>query len=445
MKYFIRIEKWLFYLLIFSLPLQARTILHSFRPQFNEWTSVFLYGTDILIFSILFLWLIRKIREKGWKIAGFQNIWVEVGLFLFLLVSGASLVLSSNFWLSFYSWAKLLEFGLLFLYVKYNFGRMFSLERFWQIFVASAAVQSAIAIYQFFAQKNLGLKIFAESPIAPEILGVAKIVVEGKKIVRAYGLVPHPNILAVILMLAIFGLVYLFLKNYGRLNISKKIIYAVVFCLLSAALFFTFSRAVTLIGLSFLILWLAIVYWQKTESRQPVILTVVLLLVVGFSLSAVYFSYISARYDVLAIGKSQAVSLRVFYSEVAWQLIKGSPYLGIGQGNFVWTFSNPAALENWVYQPVHNIYLLIAAETGILGLFAFLWFLLKIMRSVYLERKAIKDKLALYCFLGIFVLFLAIGFFDHFLWDLQQGQLMLWLFLGILASFSIKSLTEKSL
>ncbi|PIY75070.1 MAG: hypothetical protein COY85_01340 [Candidatus Portnoybacteria bacterium CG_4_10_14_0_8_um_filter_40_50] len=119
--------------------------------------------------------------------------------------------------------------------------------------------------------------------------------------------------------------------------------------------------------------------------------------------------------------------------------------MGIGQGNFVWTFTNLGLFENWVYQPVHNIYLLIAAETGILGLFAFLWFLFKIMRSVYLERKAIKDKLAFYSFLSIVFFLLAIGFFDHFLWDLQQGQLMLWIMLGILASFSIKGLAKKSL
>jgi O-antigen ligase len=444
MKFIIRIEKWLFYLFVFLLPLQLRIILYSFRPQFNEWTSAYLYGTDILIFLILFLWLARKIKERGWKIVVLQNIWVEVGLFLFLLVSGVSLVLSNNFWLSFYSWAKLLEFGLLFLYIKYNFGRLFSLQRFWQIFVASAAVQSAIAIYQFFAQKSLGLKIFAESLLSPDISGVAKILVDGKKIVRAYGLVPHPNILAAILMLAIFGLAYLFIKNYEKLNISKKAAFGLVFVLLSGILFFTFSRVVTLIGLGFFIVWLLVIYWRQAESRRPVIFTLILLFLIGFLLSAAYFPYISARYDVAALGKSQAVSLRVFYDQVAWQLFKGSPLLGIGQGNFVWTFIRPAVFENWVYQPVHNIYLLIAAEIGILGLFAFLWFLFKIMRSIYMERKAIKDRLALYCLLGIFVFFLAIGFFDHFLWDLQQGQLMFWIVLGIIAGLGPYSSTDRA-
>jgi len=410
--------------------------LHSFRPQFNEWTNAYFYGTDILIFLILFLWLARKIKEKKWRTINFEAVWIEVGIFLFLLVSGVSLLLSDNFWLSFYSWAKLLEFGLLFLYVKYNFFKQFNLKAFLGIFIASAIFQSAIAIWQFFAQKSLGLKIFAESPIAPDILGVAKIIVGGKKIVRAYGLVPHPNILAAILMLAIFGLVYLFIKHYSKLNLRLKIVFGAVLVLLSLALFLSFSRAVTVIGLAALFCWLVWIFYKNKEYKKPVLFVVILLFAIGFLLLAIYWPYVSARYDVVALGKSQAVSLRVFYNQVAWQLIKGSPFLGIGQGNFVWTFSSLALFENWIYQPVHNIYLLIAAETGILGLFAFLWFLFKIMRSVYLERRDTKDKLAFYCFLGVVFFLLVISFFDHFLWDLQQGQLMLWIMLGIIAGLS---------
>ncbi len=444
MRFFKKIERLFFYLLVFFLPLQLRHILYSFNPQFNEWTSAYFYATDILILAIIIFWLIREFQDKKWKIFNFQAIWVEVGIFLFLLVSGVSLLLSDNFWLSFYNWVKLLEFGFLFLYVKYNFS-LFKLEKFWQIFVASAVFESFIAIWQFFKQKSLGLKIFAESPLSPDIAGVAKIVVSGKKIIRAYGLVPHPNILAAILMLAIFGLTYLFIKNYSQLKKWQKMIYAGVFVLLSLALFFTFSRAVTLIGVGFLILWLAVVYLRQKEFRQPVIFFVILLLAISSLLLFIFWPYVSARYDLVALGKSQAVNLRVFYNKIALTLIKGSPLLGIGQGNFVWTFSKPAIFENWIYQPVHNIYLLIAAETGILGLFAFLWFLFKIMRSVFLERRAISDKPAFYSFLGIIIFVLAIGFFDHFLWDLQQGQLMLWIMLGILASFSVKGLAKKSL
>jgi len=444
MKFLGKIEKWIFYLFIFFLPLQLRLILHSFGSQFNEWTSVYLYATDILILAILLLWLIIKIKEKGWKIADLKNIWTEVGLFLFLLVSGFSLFLAGKFWLGLYSWAKLVEFGLLFLYVKYNFGRLLSLEKFWKIFLVSAAMQSVIAIYQFFVQKSLGLKILAESPLSPDISGVAKIIVNGQKIVRAYGLVPHPNILAAILMVAIFGSVYLFTKKYGNFKNWQRTAWAGMMILLSIALFFTFSRAVTILGLAILFCWLVWVWYRNKEYRKPVALVAILLLAVGFFLSVIFWQYISARYDVVTLGKSQAVSLRVFYAQTAWLLIKGSPFLGIGQGNFVWAFSHAAVFADWVYQPVHNVYLLIAAETGILGLFAFLWFLFKIMRNIYLARKVIKDRIMLFGLLGIISFFLAVGFFDHLLWDLQQGQIIFWLFLGLLESQALPQI-KKSL
>lgn len=434
MKFFLRAEKWLFYLLVFFLFLQLRFVFYSFRPQFNEWASAYFYITDILIFALVFLWLARRIKE------GFRSRfdWLERALFLFLLVSGLSIIVSNNLWLSFYSWIKLLELAALFLYVKNNFSLLFELKKFWQIFIAGAAFQAAIALVQFFKQGSLGLKIFAESPISPDIAGVAKIVVEGEKIIRAYGLVPHPNILATILVLAIFGLAFLFLKSYEKLDISGKIAFGLFFALFSSALFFTFSRAVTISGLIFLIFWLAAVFLHKQNHRKPIIIIFVLLLAIGCLLSAVYWSYLSARYDIVALGQSQALNLRVFYSKMAWDIIKGSPIFGIGQGNFVWTISSLGLFEDWVYQPVHNVYFLIVVETGILGLLAFLLFLFKVIRSVYQQKlEAAEDKLTVNCLLFVVCCLLTIGLFDHFLWDLQQGQLMFWLFLGALASHTL--------
>ncbi len=465
MKFFLRAEKWLFYLLIFFLFLQLRFVFYSFRPQFNEWASAYFYITDILIFALVFLWLARRIKE------GFRSRfdWLERALFLFLLVSGLSIIVSNNLWLSFYSWIKLLELAALFLYVKNNFSLLFELKKFWQIFIAGAAFQAAIALVQFFKQGSLGLKIFAESPISPDIAGVAKIVVEGEKIIRAYGLVPHPNILATILVLAIFGLVYLFIKNYTNMCHSREngnlgtvpakggnyiesrfrlkagmtkgaivlAVFVLVFILISFALFFTFSRSVIIIGLGLLVIWLVYLL-RQSQFRKPALIAGLFFIFGFLFLVLIFWPYFSARYDIVALGQSQALNLRVFYSKMAWDIIKGSPIFGIGQGNFVWTISSLGLLENWVYQPVHNIYLLIAAETGILGLLAFLLFLFKVIRSVSQQKlEAAGDKLTVYCLLFTVCCLLTIGFFDHFLWDLQQGQLMFWLFLGVLASHTL--------
>jgi O-antigen ligase len=90
-------------------------------------------------------------------------------------------------------------------------------------------------------------------------------------------------------------------------------------------------------------------------------------------------------------------------------------------------------LESWAYQPAHNIYLLIAAELGWPALLAFLVFLFSTIKTSWSGLK--NDALKSY-WLFVIGYLLIIGLFDHFLWDLQQGQILFWLTLGILASLS---------
>ncbi|MBU1102723.1 O-antigen ligase family protein [Patescibacteria group bacterium] len=443
MAKFLKLEKFFFYSLVFLLFFQGRFILRAFRPEFNEWTSAYLYLTDLLIAAVIFLWLIRILRKH----AAIKVGKTEIAFFVFLGISGLSLAVSNNFWLSLYGFVKLVEFGALFLYVKNNFAQLFNLTRFWQIFVASASLQSVVAIWQFFGQKSLGIK-YLESPLAPNLAGVAKVVVSGQNYIRAYGLMPHPNILAAVLILAIFGVAYLFIKNYQASKNWHKIIYGVALVLILVALFFTFSRAITAVGLALLIIWLSALFWRpacrrgrQKESRRPIVIFIVLLFTVYCLLLIVYWPHVLARYDLNAVGQSQAFDLRVYYNNVALDFIKSSPIFGIGQGNFVWANSNLGLLESWMYQPTHNIYLLIAAETGLLGLLAFLAFLFFTLKSAWKN----KDDLSASCLLFIVYCLLLIGFIDHFWWDIQQGQIMFWLFLGILAAISHPERSEGSL
>jgi len=128
----------------------------------------------------------------------------------FLIFSLISLVQARNIELGFYHWIKLLEMIGLFFYLKYNFKELFNFKKLAYVFIASGLCQSFIAISQYVQQKSLGLKFLAESPLNPEIAGVAKIVVEGTKMIRAYGTFPHPNVLAVFMFVCLFFTFYYF-------------------------------------------------------------------------------------------------------------------------------------------------------------------------------------------------------------------------------------------
>ncbi|MBI2074766.1 MAG: hypothetical protein HYT83_02925, partial [Candidatus Levybacteria bacterium] len=74
------------------------------------------------------------------------------------------------------------------------------------------------------------------------------------------------------------------------------------------------------------------------------------------------------------------------------------------------------------FQPVHNIFLLIAAETGIVGLTFFLWFLLKTFKKNQFQTSDFKFQ--------ILAMVLILGLFDHYFLTLQQGQLLFAFVLG---------------
>jgi len=428
MKILAKAEKIIFYFLVFCLPLQIRHIFHFFGQPFNEWQAICFYATDILILALLGLWLARSWQEKNSIII--RSVFSRPGMALtvFLVISGLSVFLAQNKFLGLYSWVRLAEFALLFFYLKINFAKLFSLERFWQIFALSAFCQSIIAIAQFFNQGNLGFSFFHESPLAPGLAGVAKIIVNGQPIVRAYGLVPHPNVLAAILITAIFGLAWLTAAENSRFVIFKKTAYVLFLAVSAAALFFTFSRSVIVVGLIFLAFWLFLV-WYRTRAE---ILTTAITLFAVFCLLLMFFwPYAAARYGVANLAGEQALNLRVFYNQAAAGLMGKHLFVGTGQGNFVTALAqNHADLAFWVWQPVHNVYLLVAAETGIIGLLAFLAFLFLTIKAAWRRKSEFNNSHLLFV-IGCLLFF---GLFDHFLWDLQQGQLLFWILLGILSA-----------
>ena len=120
-------------------------------------------------------------------------------------------------------------------------------------------------------------------------------------------------------------------------------------------------------------------------------------------------------------------------------MVKDKPLFGVGLRNFVVAMDDYAGerLLPYLHQPVHDIYLLIAAEAGVLALLTFVVFLLNIVRPAFAKasagRHAIGEDLILrYVLVLTFLGFLAIGFFDHYLWTIQQGELMFWVVLGLM-------------
>ena len=169
-------------------------------------------------------------------------------------------------------------------------------------------------------------------------------------------------------------------------------------------------------------------YWNK---KLALIFITTLIVTSGFSV----FYWPEAISRVKISSGEEAVQLRIFYNK---ESLKSLNWFGVGSGNFVdWLMTKDQNLSRNLYQPVHNIYLLIYSENGILGITVFAIFLLLLIKDFILRTKM--SKLYHYSFLLIVLSFLFFGLFDHFLWTLQQGRFIFWLTLSLL-SFGLTSL-----
>ena len=126
----------------------------------------------------------------------------------------------------------------------------------------------------------------------------------------------------------------------------------------------------------------------------------------------------------------QPFSERIEYNLIAVETIYDNLLFGVGNGNFVsvMTDHSETQLEKWQFQPIHNIYLLIAAEVGLIGFLLFFLFIYTIAKSVP-RGTSIGNSMPTALFIGLLI----IGIFDHYLWDIQQGSLIFWIGLGLLS------------
>ena len=168
---------------------------------------------------------------------------------------------------------------------------------------------------------------------------------------------------------------------------------------------------------------------QATVGAAKKIIVVTIAITALFSL--VYQPQVTSRLNFSP--KQEAVSQRIFYGKIAASFTKNNALLGVGIGQFLpnFAYNYPGGDFNF-YQPVHNIYLLISSEMGMLGLALFLTFLILVLRNF--AKTANLKNYSGWLIATFMASVLVMGFFDHFLWTLQTGNFILWGTLGALSS-----------
>ncbi|MBX4211749.1 MAG: O-antigen ligase family protein [Candidatus Yanofskybacteria bacterium] len=402
-----KIEQWLWFLFLIMFPFQRRIVLFQTDWYFQEWRSGFLYFSDIILIGLLIVWLWQK-RPSLKK---------EYVLFSFLAVAGLSIFSALVTRVAFHSWVRLLEGVLLYLYISQYALERFSLSRSFMALLTGAVIQAGIAIGQFFHQADLGLRFLGESFFNSNMRGIASFFIpSGEKIIRAYGTFPHPNVLAVYLLFVLIVVVHWFQQ-------SKKKWLLMPYGILLFGLLVTFSRTVIVAGGLLGLFW-GIQELMRNKKLAFWIGGVTVGVMVLFT--SLFPQAVLSRLTLSS--EEEAVQLRFYYNQEALKV--GEHHinlLGVGMGNFVsWLMDTQRNLPSGLFQPVHNLFLLIYAELGLIGASLFLlWLAQKIWPHVRSHRWMI---------LVVFASFIFIALFDHFFWTIQQGRFVWWMVLGLLFS-----------
>ena len=482
--------RYFFYLFILSIPLQTRKVFttpHSFcTGSFTEYSSVFIYLSDILfIASCLSYLLFNRVEAKNtlYKLKSESGkaqrmvVFASILLLAFWYLISSVLNHSPFFEISIFRTFKMLEASALviFIYLTFRDKRFFITSLFFLIL--AGIFQSFVAIYQFLFQHSLFNspllhKLTGETIISPNLPGIAKITTETGNLARAYGTLPHPNILGGFLLLSLFANLYLYLQYKHRLLSSNNrfdkttlhkisLIWIFAFTIQMIALFFSFSRSAW-IGCVIFIISFLLIRFIKTSivSRETIQHTrfkyyheLICIIIIVISFCVLNFQLISNRLvqDVSANLSEQDILTndtfrdRAFYNIVSRETIHRKPIFGSGPGTSIFQMDRYLQdndidydLESWKYQPPHNIYILSTAETGIIGFMILLYIILMtilISTNEIVSRETKRQRVDLQNLsVALFLALLFIGSFDHYLVTMQQGLIIFWLTVGILLS-----------
>ncbi len=399
-----RLSKFFFLATLAAIPIQLGKF---FWVDFSyilgipvDYRAVTLYFVDLVLLAYLATFLVENFKNL-------KKLFVSRKIVILILIAinlyfFASAFLTQKPLAPLYFSLKFLEFSLFGLFASvtieskefYKFGS--------RILGFTLAWQSLLIALQFIFQKSLGLWFLGERAFDASTVGIAHIEIFGKQLLRPYGTFPHPNVMGAFLIIGY--LLWSTPQAIRKKQIPQKLISVVTFC----AIILTFSKSALLALISYALV-------QITSIKYGA------LALIGIIGSLILY--------LKSVPESQIASIseRLLLAQAAFDITLKNPFLGVGSGNFIGELASLnlySISEVRLLQPVHNIFLLIMAENGLIGLF-----LVTLLLAVVLKNANSKIKIAL------FIIVLVYATTDHFFWTLNQGRLLFWLAIGyILAS-----------
>ncbi len=287
------------------------------------------------------------------------------------------------------------------------------------------AFQALVGIYQGVTGQPVGLYILDETTTVKQ-----QQMSEGV-VSRVQGTIGHPNSYAMYVTTVIpFALTVLF----SRARALYKVLTGIAVGLGCLALVYSLSRGAWVSLLATVSIILALAVQRKRISPQAAVLIAVTcsLILLGITLHGP--DIILSR---LTSDDQGSAHSRVTMAQTALAIIEDHPWLGVGLNNY--TLVSPqydtTTLVNQAV--VHNAYLFIAAETGLVGLTAFLGLLATLLTQAWWVINRANDDTVWVASVGGFCAFIAMALHstvDYGLFGSSQTIAQFWLLAGLSAA-----------
>ncbi len=237
---------------------------------------------------------------------------------------------------------------------------------------------------------------------------------EGARWLRAYGTLPHPNILGAFLLVYLSGLLAQYLADGRRRWLAG--LGAGAF-----ALALTFSRAAWLGALG---MALAVAGMARASTRPRLKVAGAVMALTALLTLAPLAGWLAPRLGLagpandLERASTLERTLLIGFSLDAW---RAQPLTGVGAGAFPqWAARNTGA--GYPFEPVHNVPLLILAETGVVGAAAALALVGAVAGRIWRRRGRMEAAEAAWA-AGLVGLLIT-GLFDHLWWTQPPARIL---------------------
>ncbi len=222
--------------------------------------------------------------------------------------------------------------------------------------ILSLAIEGIVGIEQkllgvIFTAEHLGRSAYLTMQIGQQIIN------------RVAGTLNHPNAFAMFLNLIIPVAIYFFWDSKSRLT---RFAVAIAIVLAVMAEVFSGSRSGWIALM--IAMTITVPLWLQHQGKNPVIGMAIALLV-GSMVFGLLFTASSSFRDRLLLDDHGTAEVRYPLMDVAENVIIANPFTGVGVNHYTYymsAYDRTADAIAFTYPyPVHNTFLLIAAETGV--------------------------------------------------------------------------------